>query len=108
MYVYIASWSVWKPVLQILGCVFNNSFLVDYLVKKIYWIENPWILFELSWFAQTDHVMLVGQGANIFAKEMGVPEVPKTDLVTPEAVRYWEEYSKYKEAVHDLFNNKIK
>lgn len=51
--------------------------------------------------------MLVGQGANLFAKEMGIPEVPTSELVTPEAVRYWEEYSKYKVAVKDLFNNKI-
>ncbi|PIK40715.1 putative isoaspartyl peptidase/L-asparaginase-like [Apostichopus japonicus] len=70
-------------------------------------IKNPVKLARLV-MEKTDHVMLVGQGANIFAKEMGVPEVPKTDLVTPEAVKYWEEYSKYKEAVHDLFNNKIK
>lgn len=52
-------------------------------------------------------MLLVGQGANIFAREMGVKEVPKTDLVTPEAVMYWERYSKYKVAVDDLFNNKM-
>lgn len=56
---------------------------------------------------KTDHVMLVGQGANLFAKEMGIQEVPTSELVTPEAVRYWEEYSKYKVAVKDLFNNRI-
>ncbi|KAJ8045094.1 Isoaspartyl peptidase/L-asparaginase [Holothuria leucospilota] len=57
--------------------------------------------------SRQDHVMLVGQGANLFAKEMGIQEVPTSELVTPEAVRYWEEYSKYKVAVKDLFNNKI-
>lgn len=69
-------------------------------------IKNPVKLARLV-MEKTDHVLLVGQGANIFAREMGVKEVPKTDLVTPEAVMYWERYSKYKVAVDDLFNNKI-
>ena len=55
---------------------------------------------------QTDHVMLVGEGANLFASKMGIPEVPKEELVTQEAIKDWEHYHKFKITVEDLFSNR--
>ncbi len=50
--------------------------------------------------------MLVGEGANLFASKMGIPEVPKEELVTQEAIKDWEHYHKFKITVEDLFSNR--
>lgn len=55
---------------------------------------------------QTDHVLLVGKGANHFAEEMGIPTVPMETLVTETAQKEWERFMKYHETIQDLFSNR--
>ncbi|XP_041350653.1 isoaspartyl peptidase/L-asparaginase-like [Gigantopelta aegis] len=55
---------------------------------------------------KTDHVLIVGKGANQFAKEMRVETVPTEKLVTEEAVRELEYYRKYKSTVNSLFKTR--
>jgi isoaspartyl peptidase/L-asparaginase-like protein (Ntn-hydrolase superfamily) len=52
---------------------------------------------------KTDHILLVGKGANDFAAQNGIDEVPMEELVTPEAIAEWEKYRKYKTTVGSLF-----
>ena len=54
----------------------------------------------------TDHVMLIGEGANTFAAQMGIPTVDPNDLISPVAKMRWEEWSKYDSVVKDSFNSK--
>jgi beta-aspartyl-peptidase (threonine type) len=54
---------------------------------------------------KTEHVMLIGQGANEFAREVGVAEVEPEQLVSTEAKRKWADYVKYNKVVSDIFNN---
>ena len=44
---------------------------------------------------KTNHIMLIGSGANKFAKEMGIPEVDPLELVSDYASQKWEEFRKY-------------
>ena len=52
---------------------------------------------------KTDHVFLIGKGANEFAAAMGISEVDQSHLVTERACKYWEEYHKYKSVIKELF-----
>ena len=54
---------------------------------------------------RTEHVMLIGQGANEFAREVGVAEVEPEQLLSAEAKRKWQDYVKYNKVVSDIFNN---
>ena len=54
---------------------------------------------------KTDHVMLIGRGANDFAMEMGVAEVEPEKLISEIARREWEEYSKFNKVVSEVFNS---
>ena len=54
---------------------------------------------------KTDHVMLIGQGANEFAREVGVAEVEPEHLLSAAAKRKWEDYVKYNKVVSDIFND---
>lgn len=56
---------------------------------------------------QTDHVLLVGKGANRFAEEMGIESVPTDELVTDEARREWEQYVKFNITVNTLFKQRL-
>ena len=67
-------------------------------------ISNPVSLARMV-MEKTDHVMLIGQGTNDFAREMGVPEVDPLELVTELARKEWEEYKKYKTVVSEVFNS---
>lgn len=44
---------------------------------------------------KTPHVMLAGAGAEQFAKEQGIPSVPKGSLVTKYALKALEEFKKH-------------
>lgn len=61
---------------------------------------------SLYYFYQTDHTLLVGNGANKFAAEMGIPTVPTKQLVTNEAVKEWEQYHQYKLSVNTFFKQR--
>ena len=54
---------------------------------------------------RTDHVMLIGRGANDFAREMGVAEVEPGQLISEIARREWEEYSMFNKVVSEVFNS---
>lgn len=69
-------------------------------------IKNPVQLARLV-MDKTDHVMLVGRGANNFAVENGIPVLARDDLVTPEAIKQWEQYGKYKRTVSSLFSDRL-
>ena len=66
-------------------------------------ISNPVSLARMV-MDKTDHVMLIGEGANQFATEMGVPQVSSSELITPRAKKQWEEFDKYKKVVADVLN----
>ncbi|KAI8784357.1 isoaspartyl peptidase/L-asparaginase [Biomphalaria glabrata] len=55
---------------------------------------------------KTDHCLLVGQGANGFAKEQNIPKLDKHELVTPEAREEWERYMKFSTTVNALFSTR--
>ena len=52
-------------------------------------ISNPVSLARMV-MERTDHVMLIGEGANQFASDMGVPKVDSSEVVTPERRKQWE------------------
>ncbi|KAK3608610.1 hypothetical protein CHS0354_042608 [Potamilus streckersoni] len=68
-------------------------------------IKNPIDLARLV-MDETEHVLLVGKGANQFAEEMGVKTVPVSELVTAEAMREFACYKQYGNAVEELFGRK--
>eukprot|EP00058_Branchiostoma_floridae_P023709 XP_002609199.1 hypothetical protein BRAFLDRAFT_90652 [Branchiostoma floridae] len=53
---------------------------------------------------KTDHCMLVGVGANLFARQMGFPLVPTEELVREEHRKDAREHTKYTDAVTELLN----
>lgn len=55
---------------------------------------------------RTDHCLLVGEGAQRFAQECGIPVENPAGFITEAARNEWEKYRKYKHAVGSLFNNK--
>ncbi|XP_072031163.1 isoaspartyl peptidase/L-asparaginase-like [Amphiura filiformis] len=67
-------------------------------------IRNPINLARMV-MDKTDHVMLVGEGANLFASKMGISQVPKEELVTQENIKAWEHYQNFKLTVEDLSSN---
>ena len=69
-------------------------------------IANPISLARLV-MERTDHVWLVGPGANHFAAEMGVKEVDPSELVTKTAQEEYEAYYKYHSVVKDKFSSGV-
>lgn len=67
-------------------------------------IANP-VSLARKIMERTEHVMLIGQGANDFAREVGVTEVEPEKLLSAEAKRKWEDYMKYNKVVSDIFND---
>ncbi|KAJ8308615.1 hypothetical protein KUTeg_013489 [Tegillarca granosa] len=54
----------------------------------------------------TDHVLLVGNGANQFAEEIGMERVQTEELVTEEGRKEYEHFLKFKTTVNVLFRNR--
>lgn len=52
---------------------------------------------------KTPHIMLIGEGADQFAAEMGVPKVDPSELVTPIRRKEWE-FDNYDSMVSEMFN----
>ncbi len=63
-------------------------------------ISNPVSLARMV-MEKTNHVMLIGEGANQFATEMGVD---CSELVTAEARKEWEKFEKYEDIVSGFYN----
>ena len=67
-------------------------------------ISNPISLARMV-MEKTDHCLLVGEGANMFAKECNMPNVDPSTLITEACLEEWHTFEKYKSAVDSLFNN---
>ena len=68
-------------------------------------IKNPVVLARKV-MEKTPHTLIVGEGANILAKEENLEEVDKEYLVTPKGVEEWETYKKYNTTVSSLFGQR--
>ena len=66
-------------------------------------IPNPISLARMV-MERTEHVFLVGKGANQFAKEMGVAVVPPEELLTEGGRQQWEEFKQYRSVVKTQFS----
>ncbi len=66
-------------------------------------ISNPVSLARMV-MEKTEHVLLVGEGANVFAREMGVPEVDPSELVSEEQKKIWEDFNMYGSVVEAQMN----
>lgn len=65
-------------------------------------VANPVSLARLV-MEKTDHVMLIGEGADKFARDMGIPEVSKEELVSEIARKEWESHTRFNTVVRDCF-----
>ncbi|XP_052767390.1 isoaspartyl peptidase/L-asparaginase-like [Mya arenaria] len=75
-------------------------------VACVHNIKNP-IELARKVMEKTDHCLLVGPGADLFAEEVGIKRVPTESLVSAEAVRELEFYhANYDCTVHDLFRQR--
>ncbi|XP_062595489.1 isoaspartyl peptidase/L-asparaginase-like [Saccostrea cucullata] len=68
-------------------------------------IKNP-VSLARAVMEKTDHTLLVGQGANEFAEEIGIHTVPTDSLVTEDAREEWRHFMKFKTTVNALFRNR--
>lgn len=55
---------------------------------------------------ETDHTLIVGKGANKFAKEVGAVTLPTDQLVTEAARKEWEHLLKFRTSVATLFSTR--
>ena len=97
-------------VLNAIGEIEMDAIIVDGrnlkfgAVAAVQNISNP-VSLARKVMEETDHVMLVGKGANQFAVEVGIPEVNPMELVNSVAKQDWENFKKYKTVVRDHFNH---
>lgn len=68
-------------------------------------IANP-VCLARKVMENTDHCLLVGEGANKFSQECNIPTVEISSLITEASLEEWRIYEKYKFAVDSLFNNR--
>ncbi|XP_077993923.1 isoaspartyl peptidase/L-asparaginase-like [Glandiceps talaboti] len=68
-------------------------------------IQNPVKLARLV-MEKTDHCLIVGKGANMFAKEMGIEEVAPEKLLTDAAKAEWELCTQYKHTIDTFFRDR--
>ena len=54
----------------------------------------------------TEHVLLVGSGATAFAREMGVPILEASELVTAESHAEWQAMATFGQSVTTLYNSR--
>jgi len=70
-------------------------------------IKNP-ITLARKVLEETEHVLIVGEGANKFAKKLGIEEVRPEDLVLPREIERWKLFKKGKLYIEDIFEPKAK
>lgn len=66
-------------------------------------VANP-ISLARKVMEKTEHTMIIGRGADMLARELGIPEASQEDLISPEAKSFWDTHSKYGRVVHEVFN----
>lgn len=69
--------------------IMDGATLAAGAVAAVRTFRNPVGLARLV-MERSGHVLLVGEGATLFARQQGVPEVPNASLVTPRARARWE------------------
>ncbi|XP_017268337.1 isoaspartyl peptidase/L-asparaginase [Kryptolebias marmoratus] len=74
-------------------------------VSSVKNIANP-VTLARAVMDKTSHVMLTGEGANLFAESIGVSSVPTDSLVTEYEKREWEKHKHYVTGVMENFNSK--
>jgi beta-aspartyl-peptidase (threonine type) len=92
-----------KKQVEMDAIIVNGANLKFGAVASVKNIRHPISLARMV-LENTDHVMLVGQGANDFAADMGVKEEDPSYLVTDLAREQWEEYQKYNTVIKDQFS----
>ena len=70
-------------------------------------IKNP-ISLARKVLETTEHVLIVGDGANKFAKKLGIEEVKPEDLVLPREIERWKLFKEGKLDIEDIFEPKAK
>ena len=83
-------------------CVASLNFGAVAGVKDI---SNPISLARMV-MDKTSHVMLIGDGANQFAAEMGVPKVNSSELITQAVRDRREKYDKYNSVISAGFHSR--
>ena len=68
-------------------------------------IKNP-VMLARKVMEKTPHTLIVGEGANILAREENVEPASKDYLVTAAGLEEWETYKKYNVAVSSLFGQR--
>ncbi|XP_026856251.2 isoaspartyl peptidase/L-asparaginase [Electrophorus electricus] len=71
-------------------------------VSSVRNIANP-VSLARAVMEKTNHVMLSGKGANLFAESIGVPTLPTHALVCEQERKEWEQYKNYDIGVKELF-----
>lgn len=69
-------------------------------------IANP-VSLARKVMEKTNHTMIIGEGANQFALELGIPQVTREELFGIEAKTRWKDFSKYGHVVHDIFSSTV-
>ncbi|ELU08852.1 hypothetical protein CAPTEDRAFT_206039 [Capitella teleta] len=82
--------------------IMNGSGLELGSVACVKDIKNP-VNLARKVMEESDHTLLVGEGANDFASEQGIQRVPPETLLTAEAKKEYDEYVKFKTAVNISF-----
>jgi beta-aspartyl-peptidase (threonine type) len=96
-------------VLTLLGTIEMDAMIMDGAtlnigsVAAVKSISNP-ILLARKVMEKTNHTMLVGEGADAFARQQGFPQVSAEEMVSPESLSRWENHSKYNKVVENVFN----
>eukprot|EP00741_Cyanophora_paradoxa_P012482 tig00020610_g12061.t1 len=83
--------------------VMDGATLKTGAVAAVQNIRNP-VSLARQVMEQTRHCLLVGAGANKFAREMGVESVRPEELVTEAAQLEWKRFQEYRATVSTLFN----
>ncbi len=66
-------------------------------------MKNP-IRVARAVMEKTDHVLLVGTGAERFALKMGIPKVENAQLVTSDGVKRLKKHGVFNKAIRNLYS----
>lgn len=79
--------------LELDGAVMDGTTMKMGVAAAVKGFKHP-VTIARAVMEHTPHSILVGQGAERFAREMGIHEADRDRLITPEAQRMWEEKKK--------------
>ncbi|KAM4607481.1 isoaspartyl peptidase/L-asparaginase [Polymixia lowei] len=84
--------------------IMDGRALANGAVSSVKNIANP-VSLARAVMEKTDHTILTGRGANLFAERIGMVTVPTETLVTEYERKEWEKHKKYATGVVELFNS---